>query len=273
MENLKLTIDLLPKGAWNNDLSRILSKKDWDTLRNFCYKKANHRCQICGFQTDELDAHEVWEFDIIYKTQTLKDIMAICSKCHGVKHFKNSVRLGFGEEAKKHFLKVNKCSEMEFANHLNKALIEYEQRNKIFRWKMFADLSNFGGKDIKIKERNIPNINNPYKDIDWYKLTYTERKKLFTIISNPDNFISPPKIIYLNINNYQGKITIVCMDANKIEWFLNGNKIKTKYNVIGKWSTTFSVENLQGNPLYFKLTGDGGEITSKKFALSSAEVI
>lgn len=32
MKNYKLNIDLLPKGAWENDLSKTLSKKDWDIL-------------------------------------------------------------------------------------------------------------------------------------------------------------------------------------------------------------------------------------------------
>lgn len=63
MNKFKLTIDLLPKGAWGNNLSSILPKKDWDTLRNFCYEKARHKCAICG-SSGELDAHEVWDFDI-----------------------------------------------------------------------------------------------------------------------------------------------------------------------------------------------------------------
>lgn len=87
MKDLKLNIELLPKGAWGNDFSRTLAKKDWDTLRRVCYDKANHKCTICGFETDDLDAHEVWDFDIKTKTQTLKDIIAICSKCHGVTQF------------------------------------------------------------------------------------------------------------------------------------------------------------------------------------------
>ena len=106
MEGLKLTINMLPKGAWNNDFSKRLSKKDWDKLREFALKRANGRCEICGYKTDALDVHEEWEFNIEKKTQTLKQIIAICSKCHGVKHFKNSVRLGYGEEAQKHFMKV-----------------------------------------------------------------------------------------------------------------------------------------------------------------------
>ena len=37
MKNYKLTIDLLPKGAWGNDFSKTLSQKNWDILRNKCY--------------------------------------------------------------------------------------------------------------------------------------------------------------------------------------------------------------------------------------------
>ena len=121
MKNFKLTIEMLPKGAWNNDFSKTLPKKEWDIVRNNCYERANHKCQICGFITDDLDAHEVWEFDMKSKTQTLKDIIGICSKCHGVKHIRNSQRLGYGEDAKKHFMKVNKCSELDYASHLAQA--------------------------------------------------------------------------------------------------------------------------------------------------------
>ena len=62
MKNFKLTIEMLPKGAWNNDFGKTLPKKEWDIVRNACYKKVNHRCQICDYETDDLDAHEVWEF-------------------------------------------------------------------------------------------------------------------------------------------------------------------------------------------------------------------
>lgn len=41
MDNFKLTIELLPKGAWNNDFSRTLPKKEWDIIRSNCYKKVS----------------------------------------------------------------------------------------------------------------------------------------------------------------------------------------------------------------------------------------
>ena len=74
MENLKLTIELLPKGVWNNDFSKTLPKKEWDILRDKCYKRANGVCQICGYKTDGLDAHEVWEFDTKNKTQKVENL-------------------------------------------------------------------------------------------------------------------------------------------------------------------------------------------------------
>lgn len=266
MGEFKLTIDLLPKGAWNNDLSKTLPKKDWDTLREICYKKADHKCQICGAKTDDLDAHEVWEFNIQKKTQTLKEIIGICSKCHGVKHFKNSVRLGYGEQAKEHFIKVNKCSEMEFASHLNQALIEYEERNKVFRWKMIADLSKFGGENIELKFKETPLIIDPYKNINWFLISYKDTKTLFQI-SKTESLLGPPKILSAIVNNYQGTITIKSLFTDKIEWFLDGIKIKTKYNVIGKFHTTFSVNGLQGQTLYFKLTNQNGFVQSKGYIL------
>ena len=266
MNELKLNINLLPKGAWNNDLSKTLPKKDWDVLRDFCYKRASHKCEICGLKTDDLDAHEVWKFDKEKKTQTLKNIIGICTKCHGVVHFKNSVRLGYGQQAKEHFLKVNKCSEMEFARHLNKSLIEYNERNSVFRWKIIANLNQFGGKEIELRLRNIPKINNPYENVEWNKVSFNDIKNLFEIVGG-DNLIGAPKIVSINVDNYQGTINVNSLFADKIEWFLDGVKIKTRYNVIGKFSTLFSVEGLTGNVLHFILTNQNGYVKSQKFYL------
>lgn len=255
MKDLKLTIELLPKGAWGNDFSRTLSKKDWDILRNDCYKRANHHCQICGYETDDLDAHEVWDFDIKNKTQTLKDIIGICNKCHGVKHIRNSQRLGYGENAKKHFMEVNNCNELEFASHLTKAQIDFEERNKVYRWKMIANLERFGGKDVQIKETCIPLIDSEYT------------QDTLETLKNEVDFT--PRILDVSINNYEGTISITCDKTNKINWYDNKqNLIATKFNFGEKFVTKYSVKNLHFPYIAFKLTGEFGEKISKKFVLS-----
>ena len=272
MEDLKLTINLLPKGAWNNDFSKTLSKKDWEKLRQFALKRANGTCEICGFETNDLDVHEEWNFDVKKKTQTLKYIKAICSRCHGVKNFKNSVRLGFGEEAERHFLKVNNASEMQFATHLNKALIEYEEKNKVFRWKIIADLEEFGGSGIEVKQNNIPLIKNPYENVDWSKLSYNDTKNMFEIKRN-DNIIGSPKIVYIEVDNYQGIIQVKSLFADKIEWYLDEIKVKTKYHTAGLFITKLNIKDLNGNQLKFKLIGTGGETISKVFEILPQEVL
>ena len=272
MEDFKITINMLPKGAWNNDFSKTLSKNDWDKLRQNALKRANGKCEICGYETNDLDVHEEWEFDTKNKTQTLKQIIAICSKCHGVKHFKNSVRLGYGEQAQEHFMAVNNASEMEFASHLNKALFEYNERNSVYRWKIIANLEKFGGKDIEIKQNNIPLIKNPYKNIDWNMLSYNDTKSLFEIKRN-ENLIGSPKIISVNVDNYQGSIQIKALFADRIEWYLDEIKIITKYNTAGLFTTELRVKNLIGKNLKFKIIGIGGEIISKNFEILPQEVL
>lgn len=274
MEDLKLTINMLPKGAWNNDFSKTLSKKDWDELRNFALKRANGKCEICGYKTSDLDVHEEWDFSIKKKTQTLKQIIAICSKCHGVKHFKNSVRLGYGEEAQEHFMNVNNASEMEFASHLNKSLLEYNERNSVYRWKIAANLEKFGGSGIEIKQNNIPLIKNPYENINWNEYDYlkTEYNNLFSIKSKKLYYLEPI-VLYIYVDNYQGTLTIVCENVNKIEWYLDDIKIKTMYNVVGLFTTELKVKTLIGKNLKFKLIGTGGETTSKNFEILPQEVL
>ncbi len=271
MKDFKLNINLLPKGAWNNDLSKTLAQKDWDKLRRFCYERAKGKCEICGANTEGLDAHEVWEFDKINKTQTLKNIIAICTKCHGVIHFKNTTRLGYAQSAKQHFMTVNNATELDFANHLTNAIFNYEELNKIYRWKIIANLKDFGGDGIIIKQNNTPLIKNPYKDVDWANISYIDKKELFEISKN-GNAIGAPQVVYIVVDNYQGKIQVQSLFTDKIEWYLDDKKIKTKYNVIGLFTTNFSVKELIGKKLRYKLTGVGGQTVSKSFEFLPVEV-
>ena len=259
MKKYKLDIDLLPKGAWGNNLSKSLQKKDWDILRHECYKKAGGKCEVCGYVTNELDAHEVWDFDIRTKTQTLMRIIALCSKCHGVKHFRNSERLGRGENSKRHFLKINNCSELDFAAHCFESEQLYNERNKVYRWNMKVDFDKFGGKGIKLKERYTPLIFSDYAE--------KQVPQCDNFVVDSKGYCFPPKVRVLEIDNYQGTITIECDYTKRIEWCCNDIKIKTKYNTAGRFKTTFSVNDCDKPYVQFKLIGDDGTVTSKPFYL------
>ncbi|MCL2255516.1 MAG: hypothetical protein FWC11_01495 [Firmicutes bacterium] len=295
MNNLRLTIDLLPKGAWGNNFSKSLPKKDWDTLRQKCYERYNHRCGICGKEDSKLDAHEEWEFDTKARTQTLKNIIALCSACHGVKHFRNSERIGYGENAKRHFMRINKCDPMAFAKHYTNAQFLFDELNEVLRWKLSANLDRFGGKGIEIKQRNIPLVYDPYQCSDWdsteikrvptknllknelgeHSYTYildenSASKSAMYYSSQPKKLIRVPKIYSIVTDNYQGTITVVSSYANRIEWIADGKIIKTKYNYTGKFTTKFSVEGLDAKYIRFRLIGEGGVTSSSIFGLQKA---
>ena len=172
-------------------------------------------------------------------------------------------------------MNVNKCSELDYASHLTQAQMDFEERNKIYRWKIVADLSKFGLENATIKEKNIPFVRSVYEYVDWATMSFEDKKKLFQLYQSlpPKYWINPPKVISIEIDNYQGTIEVLSNDTNKIEWYLDKQKIKTKYNVVGKFKTILKVENLKGKELTFALFGDGGKTFSKIFELLPQEVL
>lgn len=234
----------------------------------------------------------------------MKDIIALCPACHGVKHMRNSERIGYGESSKRHFLKINNCDDITFAGHYAEAQLLFDERNKVKRWKIKADLDKFGGKGIEIKERNIPKIISPYEGVDWETaecirtiadnneslqaelgepyvtvllaeqdkdgggLRYALKTGPKYFLSRPQNYIGEPKIRSIAVDNYQGTITVDSYDVNKIEWLMDDKIIKTKYNVVGNFITSFSVEDLDGSNIQFRLIGDGGQACSQIFKLA-----
>lgn len=294
MQDLKLTIDLLPRGAWGNDLSKTLSKKDWDTLREHAYAKAGNRCAICG-NDKNLQAHEVWAFDLAQKTQTLKDVIALCPACHGVKHMRNSQRIGYEAQTKAHFIKVNGCDEMTFAVRYAQAQFEFHQRNTVLRWTVKADLKPFGGEGIEIPERQIPFIEDPYAGVDWS--TVRHRKEAVAVEDKPNILYErvclydpgeegeaalerqyhilrradglPPKICSVETDNYSGTVTVVSDRVNKIQWVTDDCVVKTKFAFGARFRTSFCVEDLTANNLRFLLFNENGLTASSEFGLTS----
>ena len=134
------------------------------------------------------------------------------------------------------------------AKHIFESQLLFEERNKVLRWKIKANLEKLGLKGIEIEQRNIPFIVNPYEEIEWELLSFQEKKALLKSCPPTPRplWITPPKVISILVDNYQGIIEVVCNDTNKIKWFLDEVKIKTKYNVIGKFITKFKVENFDG---------------------------
>lgn len=60
-----------------------LERPEWDLVRKDVYKRANHRCQLCGKENIRLNAHHsyylrnamAWEYPI-------ESLIALCDACH-----------------------------------------------------------------------------------------------------------------------------------------------------------------------------------------------
>jgi len=138
----KLTIELVPSSSWGQNLRNLLKPKMWEVLRKKTYQRSNFRCAICG-ASGKLEAHEVWKFDDKNHIQKLVDLIALCKKCHAVKHIGFAgIKGSFGkvsyEEIVAHFTRVNACDRKTFQDSLKKAFEKFEKRSQ-FEWNL--DLS------------------------------------------------------------------------------------------------------------------------------------
>lgn len=99
---MKLEIELVPSSSWGNNLrdEANLSRGDWDTLRRGCYERAGHKCEICGGvswrtyggkRKKIVECHEIWSYE--GGVQRLEGLVALCSKCHRVKHIGRELSL------------------------------------------------------------------------------------------------------------------------------------------------------------------------------------
>ena len=249
MKNLKLTIELIPEGAWGSNLRKRLPKKDWDTLRHDCYERANYHCIICGDKKDNLDAHEVWDFNIPTKTQTLVDIIALCKSCHLVKHIKHAEAEGKLDIAKRHFYKINKCDTDTFAQHYIETKDLFEKRNKVDKWELKAPQIEFS-----LKEQI--SIINPYQDVNWEAVVN---------ILNSESLPLPSKICSVTVDG--SKITVVAERATMIEWIAGDNVVNSVANRLKRFTTTFNIKDVENSEIRFRLIGEGGQTESSVFGI------
>jgi len=104
-----LTVELVPSTCWFSNVRENVSRKTWDFLRKSTYKKANHKCEICGGRGDKwpVECHEIWDYDDTNQIQKLSNLTALCPDCHRVKHIGLAEIQGLGEQAEAHLAKIN----------------------------------------------------------------------------------------------------------------------------------------------------------------------
>lgn len=135
---LILNFELVPDSCWYSNLRSMLSQKQWDFIRKDAYARSGGKCVFCGAK-GRLEAHEQWDYDEENAVQKLKDVIAVCPKCHEVIHIGRTQLLGKDREAEEQFMKVNRCTYADFKKALAQANVDHIRRNKVAEWKI--DLS------------------------------------------------------------------------------------------------------------------------------------
>lgn len=112
-----------PRYAQKMTVREKIGQVMWNKVRAEKLKQCNNTCEICGYHTDsvqDLDVHEVWNYDEKKHYLILTSITLICKRCHSCKHVYYNVLSRGNDNAKikrsndirnMHMMLVNKCSE------------------------------------------------------------------------------------------------------------------------------------------------------------------
>lgn len=100
--------EMLPVTTWEDNLRTRFSSKQWDILRKECYRRAGHRCEICGGPgLPQVEAHEQWSFDDDFCVQSLTGLLCLCPLCHKAFHLGFAKRIGLYDAVVEHIKAVN----------------------------------------------------------------------------------------------------------------------------------------------------------------------
>jgi hypothetical protein len=102
----RLTVELVPKTSWYNNVRALVDELGWDRIRRQVYRQADYRCEVCGGRGPEhpVECHEVWRYDDRTRVQALVRMIALCPSCHRVKHMGFARVRGTSVQAREHLV-------------------------------------------------------------------------------------------------------------------------------------------------------------------------
>lgn len=131
----KLTIELVPESCWFTNLRSELPPSAWDLIRRTAYRRARHRCEVCGGVGPQwpVEAHEEWTY--ISGVQRLRRVVALCPACHEVKHIGLAGIKGRDREAVAHLMKVNDWDPVTADRYIKAAFRLWFSRSRM-EWRL-----------------------------------------------------------------------------------------------------------------------------------------
>jgi hypothetical protein len=129
---MKLTVELVPSTCWYVNVRSSVGQSKWNQIRKEVYKLAGYKCEVCGGvgSTWPVEAHEIFEYDDQNHVQTLTRIIALCPKCHEVKHLGRAMSCGNLDAAKEHLANVNEWTVKEADDYVAEQFDVWRERSK-----------------------------------------------------------------------------------------------------------------------------------------------
>lgn len=129
-----LRLELVPKPLWGINL-RSLLPKEWPTISKTHRVRANGRCEVCLRPTpfQQLNCHEVWEYEDKTSTQVLVGLEAVCTMCHDAKHYGRTQTVHsrlYCAKVLEHLSNVNVWTETQIERHIRDAMAKWRHRSK-----------------------------------------------------------------------------------------------------------------------------------------------
>lgn len=157
----RLTIELVPRTCWFDNVRSAVSSSDWKRLRQQTARTAGWKCQICGGKGPRwpVECHEIWHYDDDRQCQTLTGLIALCPSCHEVKHMGFSGLRGKKDEAVAHLALVNGWSLQGAFDYVDEAFDVWRERSR-HAWQL--DITWLETQGIKLQDEtaaeggNIP---------------------------------------------------------------------------------------------------------------------
>lgn len=128
---------MVPQALWGRNLRALLSKEDWDRIRKDTYVRAGYRCRVCGGKGPDwpVEADEGWHYDDQARVQTLRGVIALCPKCHDVRHWGKTMREGRADLALAWMAELNCWSIGQATACANRAMEEWSARSQWTDWR------------------------------------------------------------------------------------------------------------------------------------------
>lgn len=134
----KLTIELVPSTCWYSNVRTNVSAAEWEKCKRFVRARSGDCCEVCGQSGWQqgyrwaVECHEVWEYtdEDGEHVQRLFGLIALCPRCHEVKHIGRAEAVGSLERAVHHLMWANGWSDDEAEVYIYNAFTTWRERSE-----------------------------------------------------------------------------------------------------------------------------------------------